>query len=115
MQRRATRQSRAPNSIERRFQSWLKERPCVVTGEYGVQVHHCVGSSYKQDKVLIGHAFCLPLSIEVHNEYHAGTKAWREKYGLQTYLWLDEFIEFKKATGMDFGYEVERSILNVRK
>lgn len=115
MQRKATKQSRAANSDEKAFMSWLKERPCCITGEIGVQVHHCVGSAVKHNKVHVGHAFCIPLSVEVHREYHNGSKTWREKHGPQSMLWLDEFIAFKEETGIDLGYEVEAAILDLGK
>jgi hypothetical protein len=63
MRRKTSKQSRSINKIEVKFLGWLKERPCCITGEYGVQVHHCVGSSVKKDKVHIGHVFCIPFSV----------------------------------------------------
>jgi len=87
MQRKATKQSRGANADEKRFQGWLKEQSCCVTDAWGVQVHHCVGSSAKHNKVHIGHWFCIPLAPHIHDEYHAGSKAWREIYGTQAYYW----------------------------
>ncbi len=89
MQRKTSKTTRGPNKAEKDFQAWLKQQPCCVTGQIGVQVHHCKGATYKHNKVLIGHWFCLPLSPEVHAEYHAGTKAWKAKYGTQSSFWLD--------------------------
>lgn len=74
-----------------------------------------MGSSAKQNKVHIGHKFCIPLSPDAHKEYHDGTKAWREKHGPQWMLWLSEFIAFKEETGIDFGYDVEVAISDTGK
>ena len=115
MQRKKTKQSRGINADEKRFLAWLKERRCCLTGEWGVEVHHCVGSSVKHNKVHIGHAFCIPLSVDKHREYHNGTKVFREKYGPQALLWLDEFIAFKEETNIDLGYDVEAAILDLNK
>lgn len=112
MQRKSSKQSRGINADEKRFLSWLKDQPCCITGEHGVQVHHCVGSAVKHNKVHIGHAFCIPLSVDKHQEYHDGTKPFREKHGPQSLLWLDQFIKFKEETGIDLGYEVEAAILS---
>lgn len=89
MQRKASKTTRGANAAEKAFQAWLKQQPCCITSEIGVQVHHCKGATFKHNKVLVGHWFCLPLSPEIHTEYHAGTKAWREKYGNQSDIWQD--------------------------
>lgn len=84
MQRKSSKNTRGPNKAEKDFQAWLKEQPCSVTGDHGVQVHHCKGATFKHNKVLIGHWFCLPLSEQAHKEYHAGSKLWIDKYGQQS-------------------------------
>ena len=89
MQRKATKTTRGANSAEKEFQGWLKNQECCITGEHGVQVHHCKGSTFKHNKVLIGHWYCLPLSPDKHAEYHAGTKSFQAKYGSQAELWLE--------------------------
>lgn len=99
MQRKPTKNTRGPNADEKKFQGWLKEQPCCITGAFGVQVHHCVGATGKNNKVLIGHYFCLPMSVEIHDEYHAGTKAWRENHGAQSDLWMDFASTFELDTG----------------
>lgn len=110
MQRRATKQSRGPNAAEKRFLQWLKSRPCVVSGATGVEVHHCMGSSAKQNKVLIGHWFCLPLSPEMHQSYHAASKAWRAEHGSQCDLWANLAIQYERETGEAIPNEVVTAI-----
>ena len=65
MQRKATKNTRGPNSQERLFQGWLKEQPCAWCGNDGPSiVDHCKGATFKHNKVLIGHWFCLPACVE---------------------------------------------------
>lgn len=94
MQRRTSKQTRGPNQHEKNFQAWLKERPCCITGRNDVIVHHCKGSTFKHNKVLIGHLFCIPLCESAHNLYHAGTKDFTNIYGLQCDLWKNEYEEY---------------------
>lgn len=115
MQRKATKNTRGPNANEKKFQGWLKEQPCCITGAFGVQVHHCVGATGKNNKVLIGHYFCLPMSVEIHNEYHAGTKAWRQKYCNQSGLWNTLALSFEDETGVIIPFEVINSIQDCNK
>lgn len=56
MQRKATKNTRGPNADEKRFQGWLKYQSCCWCGsESGSIVDHCRGSTFKHNKVLIGH------------------------------------------------------------
>lgn len=65
MQRKATKNTRGPNSDEKYFQGWLKEQDCVWCGCRGPSiVDHCRGSTFKHNKELIGHWFCLPHCVE---------------------------------------------------
>lgn len=61
MQRKPTRNTRGPNAYEKHFQSWVKDQPCIWCGDDGgVIVDHVKGATFKNNKVLIGHWFCLP-------------------------------------------------------
>lgn len=58
MQRKATSQSRGPNAKEKALQAWVKYQPCSFCGSLmGSEVDHAVGSTYKKNKLLIGHVF----------------------------------------------------------
>ena len=64
MQRKATKKTRGPNADEKRFQGWLKEHSCIWCGNDGPSiVDHCRGSTFRHNKVLIGHYFCLPQCV----------------------------------------------------
>lgn len=113
MQRKASKNTRGPITEEKDFQVWLKNHPCCITGAHGVQVHHCKGSTFKHKKVLIGHWFCLPLSPEIHAEYHAGTKAWREKYGSQAGHWVKLCAEYYEEAGVLIDSEIHDTIADL--
>ena len=90
MQRKPTKNTRGPNTGERKFQAWLKKQPCCVTGNPGPSiVHHCEGATFKHNKVLIGHWFCIPLCQEIDNVITLGSRRkFRDLYGLQSRYWL---------------------------
>ena len=59
MQRKATKQSRGKNTIEKNWQGWLKLQPCSFCGKVGPSiVGHCKGGTFKQNKLQIGEVFC---------------------------------------------------------
>ena len=65
MQRKPTKNTRGPNADEKKFQGWLKEQPCVWCGNDGPSiVDHCRGATFKNNKVLVGHWFCIPQCVE---------------------------------------------------
>jgi len=92
MQRPSNKQSRGANADEKKFMAWCKEQPSIVSGSYGVEVHHCVGSSAKTyvgaERVHIGHYFILPLTPEEHKTYHNRKREFASEYGHQQDLWL---------------------------
>lgn len=90
MQRKPTKNTRGPNAEEKRFQGWIKEQPCCWCGsESGSIVDHVKGSTFKHNKVLIGHWFVLP-NCEVCDKKKTiegkklgdYTKAWEHVIGL---------------------------------
>ena len=90
MNRKPTKNTRGPNIHERRFQAWCKEQPCIVTGHPGPSiVHHCEGATFKHNKVLVGHWFCIPLCEEIDDIItHGSRKKFREQFGAQSTWWL---------------------------
>ena len=64
MQRKPTSTTRGPNADEKRFQGWCKEQDCAWCGNPGPSiVDHCRGATFKHNKTLIGHWFCLPQCV----------------------------------------------------
>ena len=92
MQRKPTPQSRGPNAAEKQFLEWCKGQPSITSGQYGVEVHHCVGSSAKTyvgaERVHIGHWFCIPLTTDEHSDFHKFKKEFENVFGRQRDLWL---------------------------
>lgn len=92
MQRKSTKQSRGAHADEKAFMSWCKEQPSIVSGEFGVEVHHCVGSSRKtyvdNERVHIGHWFVVPLTTDEHKLFHHDKYKFIDQYGEQSELWL---------------------------
>lgn len=68
MQRKVTAQSRGPNAAETRFIKWTKgQRCCVCSADPAhTEVDHLYGSTYKHNKVQIGHWLVIPLCWSCH-------------------------------------------------
>lgn len=64
MQRPRSKNTRHANAEEKRFMGHTKESDCIVCGASAPSiVHHCKGSTFKHNKVLIGHWFVIPLCL----------------------------------------------------
>jgi len=117
MQRKATKNTRGPNADEKRFQAWCKEQPCVVTELDGPSiVHHCEGATFKHNKVLIGHWFCIPLSLKADNIVtHRSRHAFRKEFGAQSDLWLKTLYNYESYSGCAPPEEVKEAIMDWNK
>ena len=99
MRRKSSKNTRGPNADEKAFQAWLKQQPCATGGHGITEVHHCKGSTFKHNKVLVGHWFCIPLSQSSHSAYHNGTKNWRAMNGSQSNIWVIHIMDYAAETG----------------
>ena len=97
MKRKASKQSRGPNAAEKAFQGWIKQQRCCTCGNEPVHVHHCAGSSYRHNKTLIGHWFCIPLCDECHDLRHQHKSGFRHLYGPECSLWVSEYRKYVEA------------------
>ena len=61
--------SKKPTAKQKRFHQWIKSQYCPINGQ-SVELHHCVGSTAKHDKIHIGQDFVIPLSFEAHRGGH---------------------------------------------
>ena len=77
---------------EKRWKSILAEWPCIVCGEFGVQLHHIrTGGWGKGDyKTLI--PLCYEHHLGSQGIHTMGTKAWSRVYGDQKDL-LNKVLE----------------------
>jgi len=101
MQTKRSAQSRGPNKAELDFMAWCKEQPSVVSGQWGVHVHHCAGSTCKVrvgfELVQIGHWFCVPLTPDEHWMFHNRKKEFEKLYGYQRELWLRLVADYHES------------------
>jgi hypothetical protein len=89
MQRKPTKNTRGPNAEEKRFMAYTKESDCIACNHPGPSiVHHCEGATFRHNKVLIGHAFVIPLCQSCDDVITQGSrKKFREEFGPQSMLW----------------------------
>ena len=113
VQRKATKTTRAANSLEKQFQGWIKGRPCGYCGCCGPSIgDHARGATFKHNKTLIGHFFVTPKcqrcdrykTLGNHREHYART-------GLtESSVWLSEIEVFIEETGADVPEDVIAAI-----
>lgn len=103
MQRKPTKNTRGPNADEKRFQGWLKIQDCVWCGNPGPSiVDHARGATFKHNKVLIGHWFCLPDCITCDHEKTVGGK----RQGNEAQAWLSMHEAYSAETGRSAPLDV---------
>lgn len=99
---------RAQNAKEKKFLEdvveWAQAHGPVAEGKGYLQIHHVVGRSYKQNKVLIGYYFILPLPSALHDvgsnhklnvTHHR--KEFVEEFGNERDLFLGMVKKMKQA------------------
>ena len=93
MQRKPTKNTRGSNADEDRFQGWLKEQPCAWCGNDGPSiVDHCRGATFKHNKVLIGHWFCIPQCVTCDTQKTIHGK----RLGNEAEKWEETFVKYKR-------------------
>lgn len=95
MRRKATKQSRGPNTAERQHLAWVKDRGvCAACGnDGGVIAHHCAGSTCKVrvgfERVHIGHQFVIGLCQACDDLVtHGSHRALTDIYGPECEMWI---------------------------
>ena len=107
MQRKATKNTRGPNAAEKRFQGWLKHHGCVWCDAMPLSiVDHCRGATFKHNKTLVGHWFCLPqcLSCDTQKTTHG------KRQGNEAEAWLEVERHYFAATAQHAPSEVIAAI-----
>ena len=90
MQRKATKQSPNANASEKRHLQWVKyqEKCSACDANSLLTLHHCEGSAFKTNKVLVGHWFVLGLCECCDNVITRGSRrVFKEQLGAQSILW----------------------------
>ena len=110
MQRKATKTTRAANAEEKKFQTFTKESDCIVCDNSGPSiVHHCMGATYKHNKVLIGHWFVLPLCQACDDVItHGSRRTFKDKFGLQSDYWHRHYA----YSAVDAPIDVYKAIMD---
>lgn len=105
MQRKPTKNTRGPNTDEKRYMSWIKDGcyKCAACMRYTDLIgHHCEGATFKHNKTLIGHWFILGLCQECDDIVtHGSRKALRQAYGPQCDMWEIQYMAYKFDTDKD--------------
>lgn len=97
MQRKATRQSRGANAAEKRHMSWIKSRMvCAACRQFGPVInHHCMGATFKNNKVQCGHLFVIGLCQSCDNIVtRESRRALCDAFGSQSGLWAEQFEDY---------------------
>lgn len=113
MRRKATKNTRAANAEEKRFMLWVKEQPCCECGNSPVIVDHMYSSTFRHNKVLIGHWALLPLCESCDSVKTLGShNAYTDKFGhTQAQAWeamMQESVELTQLVPI----EVYNSIMD---
>lgn len=115
MQRKATKQSRAANALERSYMSWLKDNQvCAACGNRAhIICHHMYGATAKIKvdlaTVTIGHAAVLGLCQDCDNIVTRGSRrAFVDAFGPQNQLWSWQV----QQSPVKFPAEVVRGIMD---
>lgn len=100
MKRKATKNTRGPNTKEKHYQTWVKESmyciACCITRP--VIFHHCEGSCFRHNKVLVGHWFAIGLCQKCDNIItHRSRKKFRELFGPQSQLWNESIDMYRNS------------------
>lgn len=86
-----------PKAIHKRFHDNLFKLGCIVTGSFP-QLHHIVGSSYRQDGVWIGQWYLIPLSPDLHMDGNVNVTSnkveFYEKVGSEKNLFINTLSNY---------------------
>ena len=103
MQRKSSKKTRAANSNEKAFCSWIKQQPCCTCGQSAPSIaDHVRGSAYKIKynyvTVLVGHWYLIPLCSACDSVKTLGShKVFYAHFGkTQRELWLKVVEDYNK-------------------
>ncbi len=85
--------------VNERYTRWVKSQPCACCGKQADDPHHLIGYGQGGMGTKAHDLFVLPLCRTHHNELHADTVAFEEKYGSQLEL-IFRFIDRALAIGV---------------
>ena len=114
MQRIATKTTRGASAQEKKWHKWMRNQPCFVCDRqlfgHGV-MHHCMGSTYKHNKVLIGHWFCNFLCTVCDDIITRGSRRqFKNIHGPQSVFTLKYMQIYEDDTGVFVPEDVKEAI-----
>ncbi|HAH8699308.1 TPA: DUF968 domain-containing protein, partial [Escherichia coli] len=85
--------------VKEKYTRWVKTQPCACCGMPADDPHHLIGHGQGGMGTKAHDLFVLPLCRKHHDELHANTVAFEEKYGSQLEL-IFRFIDRALAIGV---------------
>ncbi|WP_123002795.1 DUF968 domain-containing protein [Escherichia coli] len=85
--------------VNEKYTRWVKTQPCAYCGKPADDPHHLIGHGQGGMGTKAHDLFVLPLCRKHHDELHADTVAFEEKYGSQLEL-IFRFIDRALAIGV---------------
>lgn len=85
--------------VNQKFTRWAKSQPCECCNKHADDPHHIIGHGQGGMGTKAHDFFVIPLCRAHHDEVHANTVAFEEKYGSQLALWF-RFIDRAFAVGV---------------
>lgn len=85
--------------VNQKFTRWAKSQPCECCNKPADDPHHIIGHGQGGMATKAHDFFVIPLCRAHHDEVHANTVAFEEKYGSQLALWF-RFIDRAFAVGV---------------
>ncbi|EIH5818431.1 DUF968 domain-containing protein, partial [Escherichia coli] len=85
--------------VNEKYTRWVKTQPCACCGKPADDPHHLIGHGQCGMGTKAHDLFVLPLCRKHHDELHADTVAFEEKYGSQLEL-IFRFIDRALAIGV---------------
>lgn len=85
--------------VNEKYTRWVKTQPCACCGKPADDPHHLIGHGQGGMATKAHDLFVLPLCRKHHDELHADTVAFEEKYGSQLEL-IFRFIDRALAIGV---------------
>lgn len=116
MQRKSTKQSRGANAKEKAFMGWVKRQPCSFCGSIGQSiVDHAKGSSFKQNKILIGHVYINSKCLACDTVVTQGARSnLFEQFGFtDSDATLQQMKQYEVETGVTFSDDILNAIHDV--
>lgn len=98
--------------VNEKYTRWVKTQPCACCGKPADDPHHLIGHGQGGMGTKAHDLFVLPLCRKHHDELHADTVAFEEKYGSQLEL-IFRFIDRALAIGVLAYWRKWRTSMNL--